>query len=280
MCWKPGTRIIPQFYGNHDKALWPLDKSYSKWKLSLFKPWRVSVNELKQRHAGFPKALSIYIFDNMFPPRIRTEILRAQSNVSEVEVAEGSDIVGINDHSPTTVNSINLHNEEAEEIADIALDAAAQDGVAAHDNNEINMEDGLYYALVHDEISSDYSWSNHYVELLCSKLTEYQTEYYRTQIESVLGDENEQLHLFELSTHSPEKASTNGQKFLFFHHLRYKYQLFLFNSGRLQTRPPSQFVYVEGLRGVGKTFVINTIWNMTRIIYNTNRADLASAPTG
>jgi hypothetical protein len=103
-----------------------------------------------------------------------------QRNESVVEVAEGSDIVGTNDHSPTTVNRINLHNEEAEEIADIALDAAAQDGVAAHDNNETNMEDELYNAL-RDEIPSDYSWSNHYVELLCSKLTEYQTEYYRTQ---------------------------------------------------------------------------------------------------
>jgi hypothetical protein len=71
--------------------------------------------------------------------------------------------------------------------------------------------------------------------------------------ESVLGDENEQLNLFELSTHSPKKASTNGQKFLIFHHLYYKYQLFLFNSGRLQTRPPSQFVYIEGLPGIEKT---------------------------
>ncbi len=81
------------------------------------------------------------MFDKMFPPRICTE------NESEVKVAEGSDIVGINDHSPTTVNHINLHNEEAEEIADIALDTAAQDGVTAHDNNEIIMEDKLYNAL-------------------------------------------------------------------------------------------------------------------------------------
>ncbi len=243
------------------------------------KPWRVSVDELKQGHADFSKALSIYMFDKMFPPRVRTEILRARRNESEVEVAEGSDIVGINDHSPTTFNHINLNNEEAEEIAGIALDADAQDGVTAHDNNEINMEDKLYNAL-RDELPSDYSWSNHYVELLCSKLTEYQTEYYRTQNELVLGDENEQLHLFEVSTHYPKKASTNGQKFLVFHHLYYEYQLFLFNSGWQQTRPPSQFVYVEGLPGIGKTFVINTIWNMTCIIHNTNRADLASAPTG
>ncbi len=44
--------------------------------------------------------------------------------------------------------------------------------------------------------------------------------------------------------------------------------------------PPSQFVCIEGLPGIGKTFVISTIWNMTHIFHNTNRADLASAPTG
>jgi hypothetical protein len=43
--------------------------------------------------------------------------------------------------------------------------------------------------------------------------------------------------------------------------------------------PPSQFVCIERLSGVGKTFVINIIWNMTHIIHNTNRANLASAPT-
>ena len=122
----------------------------------LFKPRRVSVDEFKQGHADFSKALSIYMFDKKFPPRIRTEILHAWRNESEVEVAEGSYFVGINEHSPTTVNRITLHNEEAEEIADIALDAAAQDGVAAHDNNEINMEDELYHAL-RDEIPSDYT---------------------------------------------------------------------------------------------------------------------------
>jgi hypothetical protein len=144
LCWKPGKRIITQFYGYYDKALWPLDEPYSKWKLTLFKPWRVSVHDLKQGRADFSKALSIYMFDKMFPPRICT---------------------------------------------------------------------------------------------------------------------------------------ANGQKLLVFHHLYYQCQLFLFNFGQLQIRPPSQFVYVEGLPGIGKTFVINTIWKMTRIIHITNKADLASAST-
>ena len=41
-----------------------------------------------------------------------------------------------------------------------------------------------------------------------------------------------------------------------------------------------QCVYIEGLPGTGKTYCIMNLRNMTRVIYNTNAADMASAPTG
>ena len=41
-----------------------------------------------------------------------------------------------------------------------------------------------------------------------------------------------------------------------------------------------EFLFVEGLAGVGKTFVILTMRNITRKIEGRNSADMATAPTG
>ena len=44
--------------------------------------------------------------------------------------------------------------------------------------------------------------------------------------------------------------------------------------------PDSQNIYVEGLPGTGKTFIIKTLRNMIRKIHKSNHCDIASAPTG
>ena len=44
--------------------------------------------------------------------------------------------------------------------------------------------------------------------------------------------------------------------------------------------PKSQAILVEGLPGVGKSFIIKIIRNITRLYHNRNDADLVSAPTG
>ena len=42
-----------QFYGFHDKPTWPVTESYSRWNLTIFKPWQESVNNLKFLYATF-----------------------------------------------------------------------------------------------------------------------------------------------------------------------------------------------------------------------------------
>ena len=42
----------------------------------------------------------------------------------------------------------------------------------------------------------------------------------------------------------------------------------------------SLFTFVEGKPGTGKTFIIKTLRNVTRLLQKSNYSDMASAPTG
>ena len=50
--------------------------------------------------------------------------------------------------------------------------------------------------------------------------------------------------------------------------------------GDIKTRPPCQFVFVEGKPGTGKIFVTKTLRNITRMLSNNINSDMASAPFG
>ena len=54
----------------------------------------------------------------------------------------------------------------------------------------------------------------------------------------------------------------------------------IFHNNERNDPPKSLCTKVEGKPGTGKSFVINTLRNMTRMIQNTNNVDMASAPTG
>ena len=80
--------------------------------------------------------------------------------------------------------------------------------------------------------------------------------------------------------HCPEKCQGLAQKFLIYHHLYYHYRLQLYRMKEIKTRPPCQFVFIEGKPGTGKTFVTRTLRNCTRMLSNNSNSDMASAPTG
>ena len=65
-----------------------------------------------------------------------------------------------------------------------------------------------------------------------------------------------------------------------YEHLYYQRQWKLFQKGEIVERPPSLFTLVEGKPGTGKTFVTKTLRNVTRLLWGSNSADMASAPTG
>eukprot|EP00957_Ditylum_brightwellii_P083012 6310836-Ditylum_brightwellii.AAC.1 len=44
---KEKEQFAPQFIGFRQIAKWPLEETYSKWVLAIYKPWRVSIEALK-----------------------------------------------------------------------------------------------------------------------------------------------------------------------------------------------------------------------------------------
>ena len=93
-------------------------------------------------------------------------------------------------------------------------------------------------------------------------------------------DNDELLKMFEENIHCPENVNTDAQKILVYYQLYHQYRLEQFEKGEIEERSPCQFVRVEGLPGVGKTVVIKTLRNIVRIIKNTNKAEVASTPSG
>ena len=74
--WSSKCHMVPQVFGYDDTATWPLKEEYSKWKLTIFKPWRNSVNELKGDDGTFKSALEDYMWNiDEFLWMIRQEIL-------------------------------------------------------------------------------------------------------------------------------------------------------------------------------------------------------------
>ena len=67
--------IIPQFFGFKDVPTWPLQEEYSKWMLTIFKPWRVAAEELRHADGSYASSLVEFLYNPLFPARKRSEIL-------------------------------------------------------------------------------------------------------------------------------------------------------------------------------------------------------------
>ena len=109
--------IVPQFFGYHDRPTWTLDDTYSKWTLTLFKPWRTSITELKADDGTLSTTLKNYMWNNQFPPQKRAEIQRAKRKEKSVDLSEGGNLVGDHDHTPTD----NRTNDNFEQAGDCAM---------------------------------------------------------------------------------------------------------------------------------------------------------------
>jgi hypothetical protein len=99
-----------------------------------------------------------------------------------------------------------------------------------------------------------------------------------TSIGNEIGEQH--LKLLNEELHCPENAKTDAQKLLIYHYLYCQWKLCQYTNGIITTLPPIQTIYVEGLPGTGKTFIINTLCNIVKIIFCSNVADAASAPKG
>ena len=88
--WSKSKDRPPQFFGFNDKPSWPLTEDYSKWILTLYKPWRQSSDELKHSNGTYKSTLETYMHDAQFPQRIKTAILRVKRNEKAVKLDEST----------------------------------------------------------------------------------------------------------------------------------------------------------------------------------------------
>ncbi len=141
----------------------------------------------------------------------------------------------------------------------------------------------MSYRNIDRRIPEGYNWSaSCYNDSTSTALPCYVKAFYENLVSTSIGNEVGQQHLKLLNKelHCPENAKTDAPKFPIHHHLYCQWKLYQYRNGIIIDLPPVQTIYVEGLPGTGKTFIINTLYNIVKIIYHSNVVDAASAPSG
>jgi hypothetical protein len=210
-----------------------------------------------------------------FPWMIREEILRAQCNEVSVDLSAAGALGGDNDNTQTEVRTNTGHKDAIE-----AADGAPELHELGQDICE-DIDDQLFRN-IDRRVPEGYNWSASYNDSTSTALPHYVKAFYDNLVSTSIGNEVGQQHLKLLNKelHCPEVAKTDAQKFLIYHHLYWQWKLYQYRNGIIIDLPSMQTIYVEGLPGTGKTFIINTLCNVVKIIYRSNVADAASAPTG
>jgi hypothetical protein len=253
-----------------------LKEDFCKWTLAIVKLWFDTIEEMKADDGKYSTTLLDFMSSDyeLFPWTIRTEILRARRNEKSVDLSESGHYAENDDFTPTDDNvRQNSENENAIETAEAAENNA---GIQREDDFE-DLDDELF-CNIDLRVPENHDWSASFSEAISKSLVELANSFYAEQM-CTLSEDGQPLELFDDELHRPENAKTDGQKFIIYHHLFYQHMLQKFEAGDVDL-PDMQNVYVEGLPGTGKTFVINTLRNMIRKIYKSNNRDIASAPTG
>jgi hypothetical protein len=105
------------------------------------------------------------------------------------------------------------------------------------------------------------------------------------------GATSEDLELFDEHIFRPENARGAKQRIIVYMLLFQHYRYFCWkeqcanntNNNVIHNTPlppPSIFLLVEGKPGSGKSFILKTLRNISRVIMKSNKAELTSAPTG
>lgn len=281
--WKKDEECVPIFMEYPKNPMtWPLPEIYCKWTLAIFKPWRTSYQEHQHPVDGsYRSTMEQFIWeDDQCPGSIRSEILRVKRSETwqidlEDHINQGDEV-----HTPTDDRENEVH-EEAFQVAEQQLAANPQpehDGDVALDEIESRIR-------LMDKRCANHDWSANYQDGLSTALVRYQSQYYdQSRRETIDGSNAEDgLDLYDDHIYCPEKAKTDSQTLLIMHHLLCQKALIEYNETMDKTgisRPPDRRVLVEGLPGVGKSWVTKTLRNITRQLHNCNTADMASTPTG
>jgi len=282
--WKKDMECVPIFYGySRTPSSWPLTEEFSKWTLAIYKPFRRSYEEhIHLDDNSYTTTLLEFMWDGeQCPGTIRADILRVQRKEEwQLDLRQGQGAFA--NHLTPSDDMVHAPNEEAAQVAANQLAQAPPmitDGADSLDGVEFRIRTMNKWADGHD-------WSANYYANLARALVEYSTQYYRASradtIDASDGDE-EPLALFQEHIYCPENAVTESQKLLIFHHLLCQKELLDYmeapNKEGLR-RPPDRRVLVEGLPGVGKSWITKTLRNINRQLHKSNAADMATTPTG
>ncbi len=248
---------IPQFLGYDNCPTWPMKEEYSKRMLTFFKPQRYDINKLKAIDGTYKTALEEYMWEvPNFPWQIRQQLLRIKRNEKSVDLSASGELNGDeNEFSPTNNREHSLNNQAAE-AADHVMDEYDLNN-REDDNEDIADE---VFRTINMRVPEDHDWSITFNILLSTSLAEPKKKYYEEQmINYNQSHEGIQVQLLHEDLHHPENAKTDAQRFIIYHHLYWQWIWSLFRNGEINEIPPMQKNYVEGVPGVGKTFVINTL---------------------
>ena len=141
MYWHMNQVRPVQFYGYYNKPTWPLNESFSKWTLTLYKPWHKDIDELKAIDGTFKTSLEQYMYDPMFPSRLLSEILRVKIQQKPVDIEEGENFM-IKEHGTPTSQR---ENDNFEEHAIAAM--SPNDETEIEDDLDLGMTENLFNLL-------------------------------------------------------------------------------------------------------------------------------------
>ena len=214
------------------------------------------------------------MYDPQFPGQKRIQLIRAQF-ARTVDMSESNGYTG----NRVLSQSSDRGNANADD-AMAAADASGQpDEMRVH---EIEIMSADVLQQLDDRVPDGYDWSEGHSKPLETALEEYSKQYYINNNHAVLHSNEGSPTLFEEEKYRPENAHKDEQAFIIFQHLLFHYrrQQWIQRGARDDEIPLVEFLFVEGLPGVGKTFVILTTRNITLVIEGRISADMASAPTG
>jgi hypothetical protein len=284
--WPYDAKVKPvQFYGFHNKPKWPLEEQYSKWILTIYFPWCDSVDELAQ--PTFAEFLTKNYTSPHISSRVRAAISRAKYNLGDVDVTESTiDITRGQHHSTPTDNRV---DERLIDYAD-TNDAFESSAIETQDYLDENQFHNLRPA------PDDYNWTESHVDTVIYEdqhmqewLINEKEVFYSTR--TTMTADTTEVELFDEDKFRPENARGRKQKMIIFmllyQHFVYEQWKELVNADGSAVQqqdkpspPPCIFLLVEGKPGSGKSFVLNTLRNISRAITKSNHGELTSAPTG
>ena len=148
--------------------------------LTLYKPWRKSIEELKHSNGTYKKALEEIMYNALFPRRILAVILRVKRNKKAVVV----------DKSPLYQEEVGTPTSDREnEEFDCAIDAVISPPSQENEEEYEDMDVTLFNQL-NDRTPHDYDWSRNYIHGQSEKLAQLGKTYYGRKKKEILEGTN------------------------------------------------------------------------------------------